>query len=186
MNTASQRTLYTIGHSTRTADSLLAMLRGAGVTRLVDIRRIPRSRTNPQFNAEVLPETLGRAGLAYTQLAALGGRRSKQQVLASLNTGWRVRAFQNYADYAASVTFSTGLDELLERAAQETCAIMCSEAVWWRCHRRIVADYVLARGVPVVHLLSETKREVAVLTPFASVREDGVITYPPVDSAGSG
>lgn len=175
---ASERTLFTIGHSTRTVESLIAMLREAGVTRLVDIRRIPRSRTNPQFNAEVLPDTLAPAGLTYMQIAALGGRRSKQQVTASPNTGWRVQAFQNYADYAATAAFQAGLEELLARAAQETCAIMCSEAVWWRCHRRIVTDYVLARGRPVVHLLSETKREAAVRTPFAVVRADGTITYP--------
>lgn len=174
-----ERTLYTIGHSTRTAEELIGMLQQAGVTRLVDIRTIPRSRTNPQFNQDALPLTLASAGMAYLQLAALGGRRNKQQTSTGANAGWTVQAFQNYADYAETPAFRSGLGELLQLAARETCAIMCSEAVWWRCHRRIVTDYALVHGRPVVHLLSETKSEPAKLTPFAAVAPGGRITYPP-------
>jgi len=176
---AGARTLFTVGHSTRSVDELVAILRPVAVTRLVDIRSIPRSRTNPQFNEELLPTTLAGAGIHYMRLAALGGRRSKQPTSAGANSGWQVRAFQNYADYASTAEFETGLSELLELAAHETCAIMCSEAVWWRCHRRIVSDYVLTRGIPVVHLLSASKRDPAQLTPFAIVSPDGHLTYPP-------
>lgn len=180
-----KQTLYTVGHSTRSLDALIAILQGAAVARVVDIRSIPRSRTNPQFNHDVLPESLAAAQIGYVQLAALGGRRSKQRASAGTNSGWRVQAFQNYADYAHSDTFQAGLRELLALAARETCCIMCSEAVWWRCHRRIVADYVLTHGVPVVHVLSETKREPAVLTPFAVIAAEGRISYPAPDSGGS-
>ena len=178
-----KRTLYTIGHSTRTVEALIEMLRGAHVARLVDIRSIPRSRTNPQFNEDVLPATLHEAGIAYLQLPGLGGRRGKQKTSSGENAGWRVQAFKNYADYAQSAAFGEGLAELLTLAARETCAMMCSEAVWWRCHRRIVTDHALARGVPVVHLLSETKREPAKLTPFALIGPEGSITYPLTASA---
>jgi len=186
----SQRALYTIGHSTRSADELVGMLRAAGVTRLVDIRSIPRSRTNPQFNEDVLPATLARAGIAYVRLALLGGRRGKRKsgdaaASTQANAGWQVQAFRNYADYAESPEFRRGLRELLAMAAAESCAIMCAEAVWWRCHRRIVTDYVLARGIPVVHLMSPTKSDVASLTPFAVVGARGRITYPASRSSTS-
>ena len=163
------------------------MLRDAKVTRLVDIRSIPRSRTNPQFNQDVLPETLARAGIGYVRLAALGGRRAKRKLApgtadaeaaAAKNAGWEVQAFRNYADYSDTPEFRRGLGELLALAADESCAIMCAEAVWWRCHRRIVTDYVLARGVPVIHLLSATTSTAATMTPFAVVGARGRIRYP--------
>lgn len=142
---STRRTLYTIGHSTRSAGELVHILRAFGVTRLVDIRSIPRSRTNPQFNLDVLPATLHSADIAYVHLASLGGRRTKsQRVDEGANAGWERRPFHNYADYAETAPFRKGLRELLEMASRETCAIMCAEAVWWRCHRRIVADHVLA------------------------------------------
>lgn len=173
------RTLYTIGHSTRTADELIDVLRAFEVTRLVDIRSIPRSRTNPQFGLEVLPATLKRAGIAYTHLLSLGGRRPKSKVVdEATNAGWEVRAFHNYADYALTAPFREGLRELLKLAAGETCAIMCAEAVWWRCHRRIVADHLLARRVPVVHLFTRQKSEPASLTPFAVVTGRTKVSYP--------
>ncbi|MGO9000199.1 MAG: HVA1 family protein [Polyangiaceae bacterium] len=175
-----RRTLYTIGHSTRPVEVLIDVLRAADVTCLVDIRRIPRSRTNPQFNLEVLPATLGEAGIAYVHSAALGGRRSKsKRVDDDANAGWDKAAFRNYADYAATPPFREGLRELLARAARETCAIMCAEAVWWRCHRRIVTDYALARGIPVVHLFTADESEEASLTPFAVVGTEGRVSYPP-------
>ncbi len=171
------RTLYTVGHSRRTLEELVEILQGVGVTRLIDIRSIPRSRTNPQFNIDVLPTSLAPAGIAYTHLRKLGGRRGKSKVAESHNTGWRVRAFQNYADYAETDDFREGLRELLELSQAETCVIMCAEAVWWRCHRRIVTDYVLVHGRPVVHLLSSTNQQPATLTPFATVRRGKRIVY---------
>jgi uncharacterized protein (DUF488 family) len=177
-----KRTLYTIGHSRRSADELVDMLRAAAVTLLIDIRKIPRSRTNPQFNEDVLPHTLAAHGIGYVRLVALGGRRAKQRESTGENEGWQVAAFRNYADYANGAEFQAGLRELLALASKQACAMMCAEAVWWRCHRRIVTDHALARGVPVVHLMSPTKSEPAKLTPFARIGERGRVTYPSAKS----
>jgi uncharacterized protein (DUF488 family) len=125
---------------------------------LVDVRSIPRSRTNPQFNADALPEVLADAGIGYLHLPALGGLRHRTKgAMPSPNSLWRVAAFRNYADYAATGAFRRGLDELRALARDNCCAIMCSEAVWWRCHRRIIADYLLAVGVPVAHIMGHNK-----------------------------
>jgi uncharacterized protein (DUF488 family) len=176
----SGRALYTIGHSTRGADELIETLRAFGVTRLVDIRSIPRSRTNPQFGLQVLPKTLLTAGIAYTHLISLGGRRPKSRLVQEqTNAGWQKRPFHNYADYAMTPPFREGLRELLKLAAHETCAIMCAEAVWWRCHRRIVSDHLLARRVPVIHIFTRQKSEPAALTPFAVVAGRTKVSYPP-------
>lgn len=173
------RPLYTIGHSTRSADELSGILHTWGVTRLVDIRTMPRSRTNPQFNGDVLPQTLSPTGIAYVALPSLGGLRGKSKIVEpTTNAGWRQSAFRNYADYAETVPFRAGLQELLDMASNETCAVMCAEAVWWRCHRRIVADHAIAHGVPVVHLFSLEKGEPAALTPFAVVGPGGRVSYP--------
>jgi hypothetical protein len=185
---ADRRTLYTIGHSTRPAGELIDILRASAVTRVVDIRRIPRSRTHPQFGIDVLPETLAGAGLDYVHLAALGGLRGKcKGAVAGANAGWARRSFRNYADYAQTPLFAEGLRDLLEMAARQTCAIMCAETVWWRCHRRIVTDHVLAHHVAVVHLFTRTKQTPASLTPFAIVDARGGVSYPalspPVPSA---
>lgn len=175
----SPRTLYTLGHSTRTVDELVDILRAYGVTRLVDIRSIAWSRTNPQFNLDVLPATLRHADIAYCHLVSLGGRRAKsKEVPEETNAAWERPPFHNYADYAETAPFRKGLQELLEMASRETCAIMCAEAVWWRCHRRIVADHVLAHGVPVVHVFSRTKCEPASLTPFAVIGARARVFYP--------
>ncbi len=182
------RTLYTIGHSTRPVEELVDLLRTFGVTRLVDIRSIPRSRTNPQFNLDVLPAMLAKAKIAYVHLASLGGRRAKsKEVGTDANAGWQKPPFHNYADYAETTPFREGLSTLLEMASRETCAIMCAEAVWWRCHRRIVADHALAHGVPVVHLFTRQKSEPASLTPFAVVGAGARVSYPasPVDPHGT-
>jgi hypothetical protein len=176
---ASRRTLYTIGHSTRPARELIDILHAFRVTRLVDIRSIPRSRTNPQFNLDVLPDTLRGAGITYVHLAALGGLRGKEKGVAmGANAGWELAAFRNYADYSETAPFREGLRNLLDMASRETCAIMCAEAVWWRCHRRIVTDHVLAHGVPVVHLFTQTKGEPASLTPFAVIGARSWVSYP--------
>jgi len=157
----------------------LILLQQVSVNLLVDVRSIPRSRTNPQFNAEALPETLGSAGISYRHLPALGGlRHRKKGTSPSLNTYWHVAAFRNYADYAATDTFRTGLNELQALARDNCCAIMCAEAVWWRCHRRIIADYLLAQGVPVMHIMGLNKIDPAKLTPGARVLPKGTLVYP--------
>jgi hypothetical protein len=178
------RTLYTVGHSTHPAGELVEILNAYAVTRLVDIRGVPRSRTNPQFNLDVWPDTLHAAQIAYVHLAMLGGRRGKtRSIEACVNAGWDHPSFHNYADYAETTAFHEGLSELLAMAAKETCAIMCAEALWWRCHRRIVADHVLARGIPVVHISTHTRATPAVMTPFAVVSEAGRISYPALGTA---
>ena len=183
---ADYRTLYTIGHSTRPFAEFVEILRASAVTRVVDIRRIPRSRAHPQFDIHVLPETLDSAGLEYVHLAGLGGLRGKcRSVVAGANAGWARRSFRNYADYAQTPPFQEALRDLLEMASHQTCAIMCAEAVWWRCHRRIVTDHALARGVPVVHLFTRTKRVPASLTPFAVVDADAGVSYPASSPATS-
>jgi uncharacterized protein (DUF488 family) len=170
--------IYTVGHSTRSLDELTSVLRAWHIGTLVDIRTIPRSRTNPQFNADTLPAALAPAGVRYHGLPGLGGLRRKKKGAASDNVGWTVDAFRNFADYAQTEPFARALDELLGLAAESTCAIMCAEAVWWRCHRRIVTDYLLARGVPVRHILSPAKAEDASMTPFARHKADGTLRYP--------
>ena len=181
------RPVYTIGHSTRPVSEFIEILRASAVTRVVDIRRIPWSRRNPQFDMTVLPLTLGRAGIDYVHLAALGGRRVKgKRAEEGVNAGWENQSFRNYADYARTPPFREGLRELLEMASDHTCAVMCAEAVWWRCHRRIVADHVLAHGVPVFHLLTRTTQMPASLTSFAVVDAHGNVSYPASPPSVSG
>jgi uncharacterized protein (DUF488 family) len=149
----------------------------AQVRCLVDVRSIPRSRTNPQFNRDTLPQSLAADAIGYVHLAALGGRRGRSGAGTSANTLWRVDAFRNYADYAASEAFRAGLEQLKALAARESCAIMCAEAVWWRCHRRIIADYLLAEGIEVAHIMGPGKVEPARLTPGARRMADGTLLY---------
>ena len=167
-----------MGHGRRDVREFVAVLQSVGVTRVVDIRAFPRSRSNPQFNVEVLEKSLARWSISYTHLSALGGRRGTSKAAEHDNDGWQVSGFRNYANYAHTAEFREGLRELLSLASRDTCAVMCAETVWWRCHRRIVADYVLAQGVPVVHLLSESKRTPAALTEFARVEQKARISYP--------
>lgn len=175
-------TVFTIGHSTRTIAEFVALLRQVAVDLLVDVRSIPRSRTNPQFNADALPEALADAGITYCHLPALGGLRHRTKgAMPSPNTFWRIAAFRNYADYAATDAFRRGLDELRARARDNRCAIMCAEAVWWRCHRRIIADYLLAEGVPVAHILGPNKIVPAKLTLGVRSLPDGTLVYPAAD-----
>ncbi|MGH6934631.1 MAG: DUF488 family protein [Methylocella sp.] len=172
-------TIFTIGHSTRTIAEFVALLKQVAVDLLVDVRSIPRSRTNPQFNADALPEALADAGIGYLHLPALGGLRNKTEgARPSPNSLWRVAAFRNYADYAATGAFRRGLDELRALAQDNCCAIMCSEAVWWRCHRRIIADYLLAEGIPVAHIMGHKKIDPAKLTPGVQSLPGGTLVYP--------
>ena len=171
-------TIFTVGHSTRSLAELAEILQAHDVRQLVDIRSIRRSRANPQFEAATLARGLRRSGIAYAAIAALGGRRPKANPPPALpDDAWEHASFRNYADYAQSPAFRAGLRELLALAKAAPTAIMCAEAVWWRCHRRIVADHLLARGIPVIHLLSRTKSEPATPTPFA-VFARGSVHYP--------
>jgi uncharacterized protein (DUF488 family) len=178
--------VFTIGHSTRTVEEVVALLRESAVTVLVDVRSIPRSRAMPQFNADALPADLAAAGITYRHLAALGGRRHHPKgAPPSPNTFWRVAAFRNYADYAETAAFRAGLEELLAIARDARCAIMCAEAVWWRCHRRIVADYLLSRGEHVKHIMGAHKVIDATLTPGAVLQSGGSLRYPVPDEGGA-
>lgn len=171
--------IFTVGHSTRSAAELIDLLADAGVDFLVDVRAFPRSRTNPQFNLDSLPAALAAVGIGYRHVPALGGRRGRQELgFASPNGYWQVAGFRNYADYALTADFKAGLAELLGLARGQCCAVMCAEALWYRCHRRIVADYLLTAGFEVVHILGPGKAEPARRTPAAEARPDGALQYP--------
>jgi uncharacterized protein (DUF488 family) len=171
--------LYTIGHSTHTIAELVALLQQVAVELLVDVRAFPRSRTNPQFNEDTLPGSLAPVGIDYRHLPALGGRRHRsREALPSPNTLWRNVSFRNYADYAATDAFRAGLDELRSLTRARCCAMMCSEAVWWRCHRRIIADYLLSEGIPVGHIMGPNNIQAARLTPGARLLPGGTLVYP--------
>lgn len=166
----------TVGHSTRSADELVRLLRDARAEVLLDVRRFPMSRRHPQFNREALQERLEAAGIEYHHAPELGGRRSPRPD--SPNTGWRNAGFRAYADYMATPEFGRALDRLLDLAAGRTASIMCAEAVPWRCHRRLIADALVARGVEVRHLLAAGRSELHELNPLATVRDDGTLVYP--------
>ncbi|MCA9881203.1 MAG: DUF488 domain-containing protein [Thermomicrobiales bacterium] len=175
-------TVYTIGHSTRPQADLIALLKHYGVATLADVRTVPRSRHNPQFNRDELTVTLPEAGIAYAHLPLLGGLR-RGLGADSPNTGWRNTSFRAYADYMQSADFAEGLCQLNALTADGPVALMCAEAVPWRCHRSLIADALTIRGVPVREIQSLTRTEVHKLTPFAQV--DGLhLIYPgPEESA---
>ena len=167
--------ILTIGHSTRPIDAFLEMLQAHRVERLVDIRTIPRSRHNPQFNMDALPKPLKRAGIEYTHMRELGGLRHAHKD--SINTGWENASFRGFADYMQTPEFEAALGQLIEMAGRKRVAIMCAEAVPWRCHRSLIADALTARGVPVDHIMSKTRASAHSLTPFAKASGSRV-TYP--------
>jgi uncharacterized protein (DUF488 family) len=170
--------VYTIGHSTRTIAEFGALLTESRIELLVDVRAIPRSRTNPQFNRDVLPASLAALAIGYEHIAELGGRRQRpRDAPPSPNTFWQNASFRNYADYAATDAFKAGIARLRELSGRQRSAIMCSETLWWRCHRRIISDYLLAAGIPVLHILAARKVEPATLTPHAHRAEDGILVY---------
>jgi len=179
-NSRTEPLILTIGHSNRTIDDFLELLSAHDVQRLVDVRTIPRSRHNPRFNGDSLKESLHAAGIAYTHMKNLGGLRHTRSD--SLNTGWRNASFRGFADYMQTPEFDGGLARLIALATKKTCAIMCAEAVPWRCHRSLIADALTARGIPVEHIMSRTIRQKHSLTPFARVRGTQ-ITYPSPDVA---
>jgi len=168
-------TIFTIGHSTRPIEEFASLLAAHGVEQLVDIRTVPRSRTNPQFNRDALLQSLKQAGIAYLHMPALGGLRRPRPD--SPNSAWRNASFRGYADYMQTPEFAEAIVKLIELAGGKQIAIMCAEAVPWRCHRSLVADALAARDVNVEHIMSATKLQLHKLTPFAVV--EGVhVSYP--------
>ena len=173
--------IYTIGHSTRSIPEFCDLLRRGPVELVVDVRTVPRSRRNPQYNEDVLGGELLPYQVSYCRIADLGGLRARSSAIApEVNGFWENQSFHNYADYALSDQFADALGQLLHISATRRCAIMCAEAVWWRCHRRIIADYLLARGRAVLHLLGADRIDPARLTPGAEI-EDGKVLYPAAD-----
>jgi uncharacterized protein (DUF488 family) len=172
--------MLTIGHSNRPLPEFLEMLQAHKVELLVDVRTVPRSRHNPQYNREALPQSLLAAGIAYQHMPGLGGLRHARRD--SPNTGWRNLSFRGYADYMQMPEFASNLQALLDLEAGRTVAIMCAEAVPWRCHRSLIADALVVRGVPVAHIMTAAKSDSHKLTSFALV-EGTRITYPGSDLA---
>lgn len=167
--------MWTVGHSTRTLDELLALVRAHGVTLIADVRKIPRSRRHPQFNREALARDLPAAGVGYVHLPALGGLRRGHAH--SVNTAWKNPSFRAYADYMQTDEFAAALEGLAQHAREAETAIMCAEAVWWRCHRSLIADALVARAIPVRHIVSAERAEPHALRSFAVL--DGTrVSYP--------
>lgn len=168
--------MFTIGHSTHPLDEFVALLQSHGVDWLMDVRTVPRSRTNPQYNLDSLPEALVPFGIGHEYNKGLGGLRHARAD--SPNTGWRNASFRGYADYMQTPEFDEALELLVERTAEKTVAIMCAEAVWWRCHRSMVAEAMIVRGHEVQHIMPDGRLNEATLRSFAVVDQTR-ITYPP-------
>ena len=168
-------TILTIGHSTRPIDEFLDLLTAHEVEQVADVRTIPKSQRNPQFNSEDLRRALRGRHIRYVHLPKLGGLRHPRRD--SINTGWRNASFRGYADYMQTPDFEGSLKELTDLSSKHRTAIMCAEAVPWRCHRSLIADVLLARGVPVEHIVSKSSSKAHTYTPFARVEGDRV-TYP--------
>jgi uncharacterized protein (DUF488 family) len=170
---------FTIGHSTRSLEDFVELLRQADIRHVADVRTVPRSRTNPQYNSDVLPGALAALPIGYTHMAALGGLRGRMAGIApAVNAFWVNQSFHNYPDYAMSEAFGRGLAALQELGHAQRCAVMCAEALWWRCHRRIIADYLMAAGETVFHILGPGDIVQAQLTPAAQPGSTGTLTYP--------
>lgn len=167
--------MLTIGHSNRPIEEFLRMLKAHGVETLVDVRTVPRSRHNPQFNRETLPQSLAAAGIQYEHFPGLGGLRHARKD--SINTGWKNLSFRGYADYMQTAEFLENLQRLMEIEKSSRTAILCAESVPWRCHRSLIADVLTVREIPVSHIMSEAKANPHRLTAFALVNGDRV-TYP--------
>lgn len=170
---------YTIGHSSRSIEEFLSALQAHGADLVVDVRRFPGSKHNPQFNADTLAETLAEHEIEYRHLEALGGRRSSP-LTDSPNAGWENNSFQAYADYALCEEFQNALEDLIEFAQEHTPVIMCAEAVYWRCHRRIIADWLIAAGYGVIDIFGPDRANEHDVTRFAEIHDEDVI-YPAAD-----
>jgi uncharacterized protein (DUF488 family) len=168
--------VWTIGHSTHQIDAFVALLVAHHIAQLADIRTVPKSRRHPHFHTDALARSLPERGVAYAHLPRLGGWR--HAAADSPNDAWRNLSFRGYADYAMGEEFAHGLAQLRQLAAARRTAMMCSEALWWRCHRRLVADRLVAAGDSVCHISSDGRASAHQLTPFATVEPDGQITYP--------
>lgn len=170
---------FTIGHSTHSLEEFAALLKASGVQRVVDIRKMPGSRQFPQFGEAALIRSLPAFGMTYEHVPALGGLRGKSHDVApDTNAWWENDSFHRYADYACTSAFADGLAHLMAVGRRERCALMCSEVLWWRCHRRIVTDHLLARGRAVWHIMGPGKIEAAHLSEGAVVGEGGAVSYP--------
>lgn len=176
-------TVYTVGHSTHPIEEFADLLKAHGVQRIIDIRTVPKSRHNPQFGIDQLPDSLAERGLGYRRIDALGGLRHTTKD--SPNMAWRNTSFRGYADYMQTDSFAAGMDELTTCAAEDVVAIMCAEAVPWRCHRSMVGDALLVRGFDVLDIFSAKQAKPHTLTSFAKV-EGTTITYPPEDAGADG
>lgn len=168
--------IYTIGHSTRSIEDFIDILKKNGIRLIVDVRSVPRSRYNPQYNVETLPEKLSASGISYVHMKELGGLR--RPMLITPNAGWRNSSLRGYADYMQGAEFEESINRLVELAKKETVAVMCAESVPVRCHRMLISDALVVRGLKVIHIMGEKTREPHTLTPYAKV--EGIkITYPP-------
>jgi len=167
--------VFTIGHSVRPLEDFLALLRAHAVNGLADIRTVPRSRRHPHFSRDALEASLPAAGVTYRHFAALGGLRKPRRD--STNGGWRHEGFRGYADHMQTPEFAAAIDDLLAFARVHVVAVMCAEAKWWQCHRQLVADALVARGVEVRHIMSAREAPVHAITPFGRV-DAGRLTYP--------
>ena len=169
---------YTIGHGTRPLHEFTELLKGVAVTLVVDVRTVPRSRTNPQYNGDTLPGALSGFEIGYEHVAELGGRRGRQRnVPPATNAFWHNESFHNFADYATGEDFRAAIGRLRQLGHSARCAVMCAETLWWQCHRRIVADYLIAAGEAVFHIVGPGHVAPALLTPSARLGADGALTY---------
>ncbi|MGY4629366.1 DUF488 domain-containing protein [Bradyrhizobium sp. USDA 4486] len=170
---------FTIGHAARSLEEFAGLLQGSSVTFVADVRTVPRSRTNPQYNRETLPQSLAVDAIGYEHIASLGGLRGRKgEVPRETNAFWQNDSFHNYADHAMSSAFHEGLVHLRSLGRMQRCAIMCAETLWWRCHRRIITDYLLAAGETVFHILGPGQVKEAEINPAARVMADGRLSYP--------
>jgi uncharacterized protein (DUF488 family) len=169
---------FTIGHSTRSLDVFVRLLKDVDVRLVVDVRTVPRSSTNPQYNSDALPVSLSTFGIEYAHIAALGGLRAKQSVPPVTNAFWQNQSFHNYADYAMGEDFRAGFSTLRKLGHSKRCAIMCAETLWWRCHRRIISDYLIVAGETVFHIIAPDQIKKAEITRAARIELTKIVTYP--------
>ncbi len=175
-------TVWTVGHSNRSLEEFVGLLRAHAATLVVDVRKMPGSRRNPQFGRDVLSQALRQAGIGYMHMPELGGLRHRRPD--SPNTGWENASFQGYSDYMLTPEFQKGLQALLERAREERVVLMCAEAVPWRCHRSLIADALVVRGVAVEHILGASRTQRHVLRPWACVQGTRILYPPPAKDGG--